>query len=150
MRFQTIHMSAKIPGQAHVAALHTGPTLPTGLRCGEAARACRLVGKPIPALPCRSGWWCGRAGRGQIMVSSPSLAEGYWRDEHRTAAAFRSDRIFATADMGFLCDGYLIERAVEVIPSVRRGCGKIQRHRCHALMRAGSFEPLATIRLAGR
>jgi acyl-CoA synthetase (AMP-forming)/AMP-acid ligase II len=171
-------------------------------------------------------------GIGEITVSSPSLAEGYWRDEHRTAAAFR-DGAFATADMGFLRDGYLypvgrtddmisiagrkvyareIERAVEVIPGVRRGCstlikhpdggkprltllmevrsghsdyhgvateaaavsmakaavaideciflerdalpktpsGKIQRHRCHALMQAGSFEPLATIRLAGR
>lgn len=169
---------------------------------------------------------------GEITVSSPSLAQGYWRDEQRTAAAFR-DGMFATADLGFVRDGYLypvgrtddmisiagrkiyareIERAVELIPGVRRGCstliehpdggkrrltllmevkpghsdyqgaaaeaaavsmakaaiaidecvflerdalpktpsGKIQRHRCHALMRAGSLQPLATIRLGDR
>jgi fatty-acyl-CoA synthase len=167
---------------------------------------------------------------GEIIIKSPSLAEGYWRDEHRTAAAFCSDGVFATSDIGFLHDGYLypvgrnddmitiagrkiyareIERAVEVIPSVRRGCstliahpdagkprltllmevkpghsdyqavateaaavsmakaavaidecvflerdtlpktpsGKVQRHRCRTLLRAASFEPLATVRL---
>lgn len=178
-----------------------------------------LEGTPVDAI-------------GEISVKSPSLAEGYWRDEHRTAAAFRHGA-FDTADIGFVRDGYLypvgrtddmlsiagrkiyareIERAIEVIPGVRRGCstlvlhpdggkprltllmeakpgncdyqvvatetaavamakaavaidecvfldrdtlpktpsGKIQRHRCHALIQAGSFEPLATIRLGGR
>lgn len=165
---------------------------------------------------------------GEIIVKSPSLAEGYWRDEQRTAAAFRGDGVLATGDLGFVRDGHLypvgriddmisiagrtvhareIERAVEVIPGVRRGCstlikhaeggkltlllevkpghsdyhgvaseaaavsmarasvaidecvfverdtlpktpsGKIQRHRCHALMRSGSFESLAKVRL---
>jgi acyl-CoA synthetase (AMP-forming)/AMP-acid ligase II len=169
---------------------------------------------------------------GEITVKSPSLAEGYWRDDQQTAAVFR-DGAFATEDLGFVRDGYLypvgrtddmisisgrkiyareIERTVEVIPGVRRGCstlvvhpdggmprltllmevkpgysdyqeaaieaaalsmakaavgidecmfldrdtlpktpsGKIQRHRCHALTRAGSFEPLATIQLGDR
>jgi malonyl-CoA/methylmalonyl-CoA synthetase len=45
---------------------------------------------------------------GVIEVKGPNVCAGYWRDEAKTAAAFRPDGFFITGDLGvFDSDGYL-------------------------------------------
>ena len=56
-----------------------------------------------------------RAGRGEIALASPYLAQGYWRRPQLTAAAFLADpqspgrRIYRTGDLGRLLPSGLIE-----------------------------------------
>lgn len=78
----------------------------------------------------------------QILVTSPSLATGYFADEERTREVFTSDGL-RTGDLGFLRDGELyvvgreddmlsvagrnvyareIEGAIDAHESVRKGC----------------------------
>lgn len=84
----------------------------------------------------------------EIMVRSPSLAVGYWRDERLTRERF-ADGTLHTGDVGFLRDGCLypvgrtddvisvagrkvhareIEMAVEGIEGVRRGGSTLVGH----------------------
>jgi fatty-acyl-CoA synthase len=79
---------------------------------------------------------------GGIVVSGPSLMEGYLGQPEATAAVLRDDRL-DTGDLGFLLDGELyvtgrakevlivngqnfapeeLERAVEAVPGTRPGC----------------------------
>jgi fatty-acyl-CoA synthase len=57
---------------------------------------------------------------GEVVIKSPSLMDGYWRDPERTAQALR-DGWLRTGDLGFVRDGrlYLTGRAKELI--IKRG-----------------------------
>ncbi|MCM6774561.1 AMP-binding protein [Nocardia sp. CDC159] len=114
---QLVEVSSDEPGAATV------------VSAGPACRGVSLLDTPATEL-------------GEIRVSTPSLAQGYWRDDERTARVFDGG-ILATGDLGFVRNGYLypvgrtddmisvagrkvyareIETAVETIPGVRRGC----------------------------
>jgi acyl-CoA synthetase (AMP-forming)/AMP-acid ligase II len=74
---------------------------------------------------------------GGVLASLPPPHSDYQGTATEAAAVSMAKAAVAIDECVFL------ERdALPKTPS-----GKIQRHRCHALIRAGSFEPLATIRL---
>ncbi|MGW3964186.1 AMP-binding protein [Amycolatopsis sp. NPDC005003] len=99
---------------------------------GVPAAGVRLPGVPEAAV-------------GEVRVSSPSLGDGYWADPDRTRAHFH-DGTLLTNDLGFLRDGRFypvgrsddmltvagrkvyaqeIERAIDTIGVVRRGCSSL-------------------------
>lgn len=107
-------------------------------------KAVRLVsnGVPLPGVSVRAG---SGGGISEILVSSPSLAEGYYGDPGRTAARFQ-DGWLRTGDLGFVRDDELyvlgrvddmlsvggrkvyaseIESAVDSLKNVRKGCAAV-------------------------
>ncbi len=56
---------------------------------------------------------CGRGEIGEVWISGPAVASGYWNQPERTAATFHarlpgsSDTFLRTGDLGFLADGEL-------------------------------------------
>jgi fatty-acyl-CoA synthase len=85
---------------------------------------------------------------GEIVVRSPSLAQGYWSDPVRTKHHFQQGKL-RTGDLGFVRDGHLfpvgrmddvlsvagrkvyareIESSVDRIDGVRRGCSTLVAH----------------------
>lgn len=81
----------------------------------EAPGAARLVsnGPPLAGVEV-TGVRPGEVG--ELLVSSPSLATGYYGDAERTAERFRDGRLH-TGDLGFVHDGevFLVGRADDVI-----------------------------------
>jgi len=104
------------------------------------------VGRPLPGFAVRIADGGGRPQEegtvGRILVSGPSLMDGYLGRPEATAAVLR-DGLLDTGDLGFVLDGELyvtgrakeilivngqnvapeeLERAVEGVPGVRPGC----------------------------
>lgn len=79
-------------------------------REGDAARVVS-VGRPVPGVRVRLTL------EGEIEVASPSLMSGYFRDEHASAAALRSDGWLRTGDLGAIDEGelYVLGRSKDLI-----------------------------------
>ncbi|MEB3778766.1 MAG: long-chain-fatty-acid--CoA ligase [Desulfurococcales archaeon] len=57
---------------------------------------------------------------GEVLIKSPGLTEGYWKDEERTKASWTEDGWFKTGDIGVWNEkGYIliVDRAKDVIKS---------------------------------
>jgi malonyl-CoA/methylmalonyl-CoA synthetase len=71
------------------------------------------VGFPLPGVELRiaseaTGQALPAGAIGVIEVRGPNVCSGYWRNEEKTAQAFRADGFFITGDLGvFDDDGYL-------------------------------------------
>ncbi|MBC7730730.1 MAG: fatty acyl-AMP ligase [Bacteriovorax sp.] len=106
----------------------------------EQHRVCEPVGEALRAavVSCGTGWpghdivivdpatleTCGADRIGEIWLSGPSVALGYWRNEALTAFAFHAAiagrpgaRYLRTGDLGFMCDGelYVTGRLKEIL-----------------------------------
>jgi malonyl-CoA/methylmalonyl-CoA synthetase len=79
----------------------------------EGERRAGTVGFALPGVEVRvvdeaSGASLPAGEIGGIEVKGPNVCAGYWRNEEKTAAAFRPDGFFITGDLGVLDeDGYL-------------------------------------------
>ncbi|WP_329223542.1 AMP-binding protein [Streptomyces sp. NBC_01485] len=143
----TLAVAGKPWAQAPKALAFDGPALVEGSVIEVAPdhpKAARLVsnGLTLPGVSVRAGSGGGIA---EILVSSPSLADGYYADPERTAARFE-DGWLRTGDLGFVRDDELyvlgraddmlsvggrkvyaseIESAVDSLKNVRKGCAVI-------------------------
>jgi amino acid adenylation domain-containing protein len=91
-------------------------------RSPDTAGVCELVGcgRPLPGsqviiVEPGSGVECAAGQVGEIWVSSPSVALGYWRRAEATIEAFNAqisgrpaDRFLRTGDLGFFSDGQIV------------------------------------------
>ncbi|MGB8944282.1 MAG: AMP-binding protein [Streptomyces sp.] len=143
----TLAVSGKPWAQAPKALAFDGPALVEGSVIEVAPdhpKAARLVsnGLTLPGVSVRAG---GGGGISEILVSSPSLAEGYYADPDRTADRFQEGWL-RTGDLGFVRDDELyvlgraddmlsvggrkiyaseIESAVDSLKNVRKGCAAV-------------------------
>ncbi|MFC8130871.1 AMP-binding protein [Streptomyces sp. NPDC057302] len=143
----TLAVAGKPWDQAPKALAFDGPALVEGSVIEVAPdhpKAARLVsnGLTLPGVSVRAGSGDGIA---EILVSSPSLAEGYYADPERTAARFQ-DGWLRTGDLGFVRENELyvlgraddmlsvggrkvyaseIESAVDSLKNVRKGCAAV-------------------------
>ncbi|MGW2473267.1 AMP-binding protein [Streptomyces sp. NPDC001665] len=143
----TLAVAGKPWAQAPKALAFDGPALVEGSVVEVAPdhpKATRLVsnGVALPGVSVRAG---GSGSVSEILVSSPSLAGGYYADPERTAARFQNGRL-RTGDLGFVLDDELyvlgraddmlsvggrkvyaseIESAVDVLKNVRKGCAAV-------------------------
>ncbi len=87
-------------------------TWPPGSRPPVDSRGFVSVGPPFPGIDLRI------AADGEIEVSSPANALGYWGDEDATAEVFAPDGFVRTGDLGHLDDDgnlYIVGRKKEII-----------------------------------
>ncbi|MFC8538344.1 AMP-binding protein [Streptomyces sp. NPDC057249] len=143
----TLAVAGKPWAQAPKALAFDGPALVEGSVVEVAPdhpRATRLVsnGVALPGVSVRAG---GAGSVSEILVSSPSLAGGYYADPERTAARFQDGRL-RTGDLGFVLDDELyvlgraddmlsvggrkvyaseIESAVDALRNIRKGCAAV-------------------------
>ncbi|MFE5742340.1 AMP-binding protein [Streptomyces celluloflavus] len=143
----TLAVTGKPWAQAPRALAFDGPALVEGSVIEVAPdhpKAARLVsnGVMLPGVSVRAG---SGGGISEILVSSPSLAGGYYADPVRTAARFQ-DGWLRTGDLGFVRDDELyvlgraddmlsvggrkvyaseIESAVDSLKNVRKGCAVV-------------------------
>ncbi|MFI9803934.1 AMP-binding protein [Streptomyces sp. NPDC052301] len=143
----TLAVTGKPWDQAPKALRFDGPALVEGSVVEvepDHPKAVRLVsnGLTLPGVSVRAG---SGGGISEILVSSPSLAEGYYGDPGRTAARFQ-DGWLHTGDLGFVRDDELyvlgrvddmlsvggrkvyaseIESAVDSLKNVRKGCAAV-------------------------
>ncbi|WP_244937329.1 AMP-binding protein, partial [Methylobacterium crusticola] len=121
----TLFVSAGGPGEG-LRALALDPQALAGGRAvprdgGTRVVACGAAqaGHPIAVLDA-DGAVLPEGGIGEVVVSGPSLAEGYWRNPEASAAAFVERdgvRTLRTGDLGFVRDGrlHLVGRAKDLI-----------------------------------
>ncbi len=104
---------------------------------------------------------------GEIIVQSPSLAQGYWADPVETKRHFQQGKL-RTGDLGFVRDGHLypvarmddvlsvagrkvyareIEKSVDRIDGVRRGCSTLVAHHDGSQQRLTLFVELKNVDL---
>ncbi|MFC0598856.1 AMP-binding protein [Streptomyces palmae] len=146
----TLAVTGKPWAQAPVSRVFDGAALVDGKVMEveeDHPRATRLVsnGVALPGVEVRAGDTGEDGLVSEIMVASPSLAQGYYNDPARTAARF-TDGWLHTDDLGFLLDGELyvvgraddmisvggrkiyageIEAAVGSLEQVRKGCAAL-------------------------
>ncbi|MFI9582594.1 AMP-binding protein [Streptomyces sp. NPDC052236] len=143
----TLAVTGKPWAQAPKALAFDGPALVEGSVIEvtpDHPKAARLVsnGVTLPGVSVRAG---SGGDISEILVSSPSLAGGYYGDPGRTAARFQDGRL-RTGDLGFVRDDELyilgraddmlsvggrkvyaseIESAVDSLKNVRKGCAAV-------------------------